>query len=200
MPRFTKADNEPEQTFESIRDKYQTLFDQKNTEKRSYLELVEIAKKRRTEAMEEAEKAYKNANIEEYHKLQDQIRFDDDEIKMYSDKANAIDKEPYITRAEFDEICRVIEKDFDKYVESDREKLTNIVKSMITIRDREYKRLIESNKFLKFAQLTLLKATNGLWRDGMLESFKVKELKNYEGLDFVRFVCSHNFVESYLKK
>ena len=60
--------------------------------------------------------------------------------------------------------------------------------------------MIESNEFLKFAQLTLLKATNGLWKNGMLESFNIKELKNYAGLDFVRFVCNHSFIESFIEK
>lgn len=195
MTKFTKID-----TLESLKEKYLSIYDQKNAEVNDYLEKAEAAKKRKIEAMEKAEQAYKDANTEEFHKWQDQIRLNDDAMKMYTDKASAIEKEPYITRAQFDEICKGVEKDFDLFVEQDRENLANIAKSMITIRDRELERMIEANEFLKFAQLTLLKATNGLWKNGMLETFNIKELKNYAGLDFVRFVCRHSFIESFIEK
>lgn len=199
MAKFTKTDRE-QATLESLKEKYLAIYDQKNAEMKNYQEKAETAKKRKIEAMEKAEQAYKNANTEEFHKWQDQIRLNDDAMKMYTDKASAIEKEPYITRAQFDEICKGVEKDFDLFVEQDRENLASIAKSMIAIRDRELERMIEANEFLKFAQLTLLKATNGLWKNGMLETFNIKELKNYAGLDFVRFVCRHSFIESFIEK
>ena len=198
MAKLTKTDRE-QSTLESLKEKYLAIYDQKNTEVKNYLEKAENAKKRKIEAMEKAEQAYKNANTEEFHKWQDQIRLNDDAMKMYKDKASAIEEEPYITRAQFDEICKGVEKDFDLFVEKDREELASIARTMIAIRDRELERMIESNEFLKFAQLTLLKATNGLWKNGMLETFNIKELKNYAGLDFVRFVCNHSFIESFIE-
>ncbi len=187
-------------TLESIKAKYQKIYDEKNEQRRDYLEKVETAKKKLAEASDAAEEAYRNANMTDYYKWQNEVRYNNDAISMYQRKADEIEKEPFITRKEFDELYRDVKTFFDGYVEHDRETLSKIVDGMIEIRDRECDKLIECNEFIKFAQLSLLKATNGLWRDGMLETFNVKQLNNYDGLEFVNFVCRHSFVEDHIKK
>lgn len=186
-------------TLENIKAKYQKIFDEKNGQRRDCLEKVETIKKRLVELREAAEKAYCEADEAEYHKLQNEIRYNSDTIAMYQNKADSIEREPFITRKEFDELCRDVKTFFDGYVEQDRDTLAKIVDGMIDIKNRECDKLIECNEFLKFAQLSLLKATNGLWRDGMLETFKVRELDNYAGLDFVNFVCNHYYVKDRVK-
>lgn len=187
-------------TLESIKAKYQKIYDEKNEQRRDYLEKVETAKKKLAEASDAAEEAYRNANMADYYKWQNEVRYNNDAISMYQRKADEIEKDPFITRKEFDELFRDVKTFFDGYVEQDRETLSKIVDGMIDIKNRECDKLIECNEFIKFAQLSLLKATNGLWRDGMLETFNIKQLDNYDGLDFVNFVCRHSFVEDHIKK
>ncbi len=184
-------------SFESIKSKYTKIYDERNELIKDYLTKVENAKKRLDEASEKAEAAYKDADMEAYHKWQNEIRYNNDAISMYQSKADRLKEDPIITRKEFDEIYRDLKIYFEDFIEHDRETLANIVRQMIVIRDREEGEVDKANEFLKFAQLELLKATHGLWRDGMLETTNIKQLDNYEGLTFVNFVCRHNFVEKY---
>ena len=188
------------ETLAAIKSKWKKVYDDKENEKRDYLEKAQAAKERMNKAMEEADKAYKNADMKAYGKAREEQRLCADAVQMYKDKAADIEKEPYITRKEFNEIFNQVKGYFDLIVEDDRENLANIVMEMVDIRDRESAELMEANEFIEFAQLKLLKATNGLYNEkGWLDSLSVKQLSNYEGLNFVRFVCSHDFVNETIK-
>lgn len=188
------------ENLETIKAKWLERYEAKEREKNEYLEKAEAAKARMNQAIEEADKAYKNADMKAYYKAQEEKRFNADAAQMYADKAAEIEREPYITRKEFNEIFADVKAYFDDFVADDQQSLAEIAMEMVEIRDRESQELIEANEFIKFAQLNLLKAKNGLYtEDGSLETFKVKELTNYEGLNFVNFVCRHYFVEDLVK-
>lgn len=188
------------ETLETIKSKWIKQYEAKEKEKNDYLEKAEEAKARMDQAIEAADKAYKNADMKAYYKAQEERRFNEDAAKMYADKAAEIEREPYITRKEFNEIFADVKDYFDMFVADDQERLADVAMEMVEIKERESQELSAANEFIKFAQLKLLKATNGLWsEDGSLETFKVKELNNYEGLNFVNFVCRHYFVEDLVK-
>lgn len=188
------------ETLETIKARWIKQYEAKEKEKNEYLEKAEEAKARLDQAIEAADKAYKNADMKAYYKAQEERRFNEDAAKMYADKAAEIEREPYITRKEFNEIFADVKAYFDMFVADDQERLADVAMKMVEIKERESQELSAANEFIKFAQLKLLKATNGLWsEDGSLETFKVKELKNYDGLNFVNFVCRHYFVEDLVK-
>ena len=185
---------------ETIKTKWLERYEAKEKEKNEYLEKAEAAKARMNQAIEEADKAYKNADMKAYYKAQEEKRFNSDAAQMYADKAAEIEKEPYITRKEFNEIFADTKAYFNDFVSDDQKSLADIAMQMLEIKERESQELDKANDFIKFAQLKLLKATNGLWtEDGALETFKVKEITNYEGLNFVRFVCDHYFIKELIK-
>lgn len=189
------------ETLETIKARWIKQYETKEKEKNEYLEKAEEAKARMDQAIEAADKAYKNADMKAYYKAQEERRFNEDAAKMYADKAAEIEREPYITRKEFNEIFADVKAYFDMFVANDQERLADVAMKMVEIRDRESEELKKCNDFIRFAQLNLLKATNGLWtEDGSLISFKVKELTNYSGLNFVNFVCNHYFVEDLIKE
>lgn len=188
-------------TLEEIKSKWLKNYEEKEKEKADFLEKYEIAKERIKQALSAADRAYKNADMKAYYKAQEDKRFNEDAAKMYLDKVQEIEREPYITRKEFNEIFGDVKAYFDNFVADDREKLAEVAMQMLEIRERESKELLEANAFIKFAQLNLLKAKNGLYsEDGSLETFKVKELTNYEGLNFVRFVCNHSFISELISE
>ncbi len=197
MPRLTAQNIE---SLEDIKTRWLNIYEEKEAERKEYLEKAQAAAERMNEAIEAADQAYKKADMKAYNKAQEDRRFNADAVQMYKDKAADIEKKPYITRKEFDQIYNDVKTYFDNVVESDRGALADIASQMVKIRDKESATFIAANDFLEFAQLNLLKAKKGLYTaDGMLETFSTKKVSNCDGLNFVNFVCSHYFIEDLMK-
>lgn len=187
-------------SLEDIKTRWLNIYEEKEAERKDYLEKAQAAAERMNEAIEAADQAYKKADMKAYNKAQEDRRFNADAMQMYKDKAADIEKKPYITRKEFDQICIDVRAYFDNVVESDRGALADIASQMVKIRDKESATFIAANDFLEFAQLNLLKARNGLYTaDGALETFQTKKVSNCDALNFVNFVCSHYFIEDLMK-
>lgn len=156
------------------------------------------AKAREAEAIKAADIAYKNTDIEEYHRAQEEARLSGDAIKMYEEKLAELDKAPFISKDQFNEIHADIINYLGDMVAADKEKLRAIVKDMIAIKDNELTVLGEGNKLLEHVQRDLLKDPCGVFAsNGAFVPMpnKVKRFKDYSVSEFLRFVTSHPLAE-----
>lgn len=163
-----------------------------------YTEKLENAKKRKAEALEAAEKAYKNAQIKDYHKAQDEGRVNSDAIQMYVSKLEELKKEPLISKAKFNELREDIAGYLGEIVGEDKESLRSLVSEMIVIKNREWAVLEEGNNLIEHIQRDLLKDPCGIFaKNGVFieQPHMVKKFRDYSTSEFLNFVTSHPFVE-----
>lgn len=163
-----------------------------------YTENYENAKKREEEALEAAEKAYKKAKVEDYHKSQEKARLNHDVIQMYAAKLEELKKEPVITKEKFNELREDIAGYLGEIVEKDKESLREIVKEMLEIKDSEGAILEEGNALIEHLQKDLLKDPCGLFSASgnfIPQPNQVKKFKDYSVAEFLRFVTNHPLVE-----
>ena len=188
-------------TLEEINSKWLKNYEEKEKEKADFLEKYEIAKERIKQAVSAADRAYKNADMKAYYKAQEDKRFNEDAAKMYLDKVQEIEREPYITKKEFSELFKETENYFKSVVEQDRESLADVAMEMVRIKEKESAALSAANEFIKFAQVDLLKSPDRLMSEsGMVEIMGVKQLRDYDALNFVRFVCNHSFISELISE
>lgn len=185
-------------SFEEVKAEVKAIEDKRNKVVAEYEEKLENAKKREAAAQEEAEKAYKKAKVEDYHKAQEEARINHDAIQMYAAKLEDLKKEPVITKEKFNELREEIADYLGGVVEEDKESLRELVKEMIDIRDTEEPILDEGNALIEHLQKDLLKDPCGLFTANgnfIPQPNQVKRFKDYTILEFLRFVTQHSLVE-----
>lgn len=168
-----------------------------------YTEKLENAKKRKAEALEAAEKAYKKAKIEDYHKAQDEERINSDAIKMYESKLAELRNEPVISNAKFKELHGDIAAYLANIVGEDKEDLRELVVEMVKIKEAESEILTEGNALIEHIQKDLLKDPCGLFTKsgGFIEQpNKVKKFRDYSVMEFLNFVTNHPLVSDLVKR
>ena len=186
-------------SFEEVKAEVKAIEDKRNKVVAEYEEKLENAKKREAAAQEEAEKAYKKAKVEDYHKAQEEARINHDAIQMYAAKLEDLKKEPVITKEKFNELREEIADYLGGVVEEDKESLRELVKEMIDIRDTEEPILDEGNALIEHLQKDLLKDPCGLFTANgnfIPQPNQVKRFKDYTILEFLRFVTQHSLVEN----
>lgn len=163
----------------------------------AYMEKREAAKEREAAALEEAEKAYKKAKVEDYHKAQEEARTNHDAIQMYAAKVEELKREPVITKAKFDELREDIAEYLGVIVAEDKENLRDLVSEMVEIKDREGHFLTEGNALIEHLQKDLLKDPCGLFAkngDFIPQPHMIKKFKDYSVSEFLNFVTQHPLV------
>ena len=184
--------------FEEVKAEVAEIEAKRNKVIADYTEKYENAKKREEEALEAAEKAYKKAKVEDYHKAQEEARVNHDAIQMYAAKLEELKKEPLITKAQFDELRADIAEHLGGIVAEDKESLRDLVKKMIEIKESEGKILEEGNALIEHLQKDLLKDPCGLFAANgnfIPQPNQVKKFRDYSVAEFLRFVTNHPFVE-----
>lgn len=184
--------------FEEVKAEVAEIEAKRNKVIADYTEKYENAKKREEEALEAAEKAYKKAKVEDYHKSQEEARLNHDAIQMYAAKLEELKKEPVITKEKFNELREDIAGYLGETVEKDKESLREIVKEMLEIKDSEGAILEEGNALIEHLQKDLLKDPCGLFSASgnfIPQPNQVKKFKDYSVAEFLRFVTNHPLVE-----
>lgn len=184
--------------FEEVKAEVAEIEAKRNKVIADYTEKYETAKKREEEALEVAEKAYKKAKVEDYHKAQEEARLNHDAIQMYAAKLEELKKEPVITKEKFNELREDIAGYLGEIVEKDKESLREIVKEMLEIKDSEGAILEEGNALIEHLQKDLLKDPCGIFSASgnfIPQPNQVKKFKDYSVAEFLRCVTSHPLVE-----
>ena len=184
--------------FEEVKAEVAEIEAKRNKVIADYTEKYENAKKREAAALEAAEKAYKKAKVEDYHKSQEEARLNHDAIQMYAAKLEELKKEPVITKEKFNELREDIAGYLGETVEKDKESLREIVKEMLEIKDSEGAILEEGNALIEHLQKDLLKDPCGLFSASgnfIPQPNQVKKFKDYSVAEFLRFVTNHPLVE-----
>lgn len=180
------------ENLESIKAKVSKIVEAKNAERAACIEKYEIALKRKEEALEEAQKAYEEANTSAYHAAQDKIRESSDAANMFKDRADIVERSPYITQAEFNELLKKIEDNQDKKIEADREQLAGAFRLIRDIYKREDQEIGEINDFIKYLQLEVLKKMPGLTANNGLFIEQPSKIPHYLNTRLLGFLHSIN--------
>lgn len=184
--------------FEEVKAEVAEIEAKRNKVIADYTEKYENAKKREEEALEAAEKAYKKAKVEDYHKSQEEARLNHDAIQMYAAKLEELRKEPVIDKAKFSELREDIAGYLGEIVAEDKESLRDLVSEMVEIREREGAILEEGNALIEHLQKDLLKDPCGLFTSNgnfIPQPNQVKKFKDYSVAEFLNFVTNHPLVE-----
>lgn len=150
------------ETLESIKARVDKIVEEVNIEHAACIRKYEESIKRKEEALEEAQEAYNAANTKAYHAAQDKIRESTDTANMFKDRADTIERSPYITQEEFNDIWNQINELQDKKVSEDMERLAGVFQVIKEIYDREDQEIGEINDFIKYLRLKVLKNMPGL--------------------------------------
>lgn len=184
--------------FEEVKAEVKKIEEKHNKVVNDFTQKYEAAQERRAAALEAAEKAYKNAKIEDYHKAQEEARINADAIELYGAKLEELKKEPVITKEQFKELQGDIVVHLGETVEKDKERLRDLVKTMIEIKEKEWEILEEGNALIEHCQKDLLKDPCGLFASNgrfIPQPNQVKKFKDYSVMEFLRFVTNHPLVE-----
>lgn len=184
--------------FEELKAEVAEIEAKRNKVVAEYTEKYETAKKREEEALEAAEKAYKKAKVEDYHKAQEEARMNHDAIQMYAAKLEELKKEPVITKEKFNELREDIAGYLGEIVAKDKESLREIVKEMLDIKESEGDILDEGNALIEHIQKDLLKDPCGIFcanGNFVPQPSQVKRFKDYSVAEFLNFVTNHPLVE-----
>ena len=190
-------------SFEEVKAEVKALEEKRNKVVAEYTQKLEAAKEREAAAQEEAEKAYKKAKVEDYHKAQDEARISHDAIQMYAAKLEELNKEPVITKKQFDELRKDIAEYLGGIVAEDKESLREIVKEMLEIKESEGGELEEGNALIEHLQKDLLKDPCGLFTANgnfIPQPNQVKKFRDYSVAEFLNFVTNHPLVEDLVEK
>lgn len=185
-------------SFEEVKAEVKAIEEKRNKIVAEYTEKHEAAKEREAAALEAAEKAYKKAKVEDYHKAQEEARVNHDAIQMYAAKLEELKKEPLITKAQFDEMRADIAEHLGGIVAEDKESLREIVKEMLEIKESEGAILEEGNALIEHLQKDLLKDPCGLFAANgnfIPQPNQVKKFRDYSVSEFLNFVTNHPLVE-----
>lgn len=188
---------------EEVKAEVKAIEEKHNKVIADYTEKLEAAKAREAAALEEAEKAYKKAKVEDYHKAQDEARISHDAIQMYAAKLEELNKEPVITKKQFDELRKDIAEYLGGIVAEDKESLREIVKEMLEIKESEGGELEEGNALIEHLQKDLLKDPCGLFTSNgnfIPQPNQVKKFRDYSVAEFLNFVTNHPLVEDLVEK
>lgn len=188
---------------EEVKAEVKAIEEKHNKVIADYMEKLEAAKAREAAALEEAEKAYKKAKVEDYHKAQDEARISHDAIQMYAAKLEELNKEPVITKKQFDELRKDIAEYLGGIVAEDKESLREIVKEMLEIKESEGGELEEGNALIEHLQKDLLKDPCGLFTSNgnfIPQPNQVKKFRDYSVAEFLNFVTNHPLVEDLVEK
>ena len=188
---------------EEVKAEVKAIEEKHNKVIADYTEKLEAAKAREAAALEEAEKAYKKAKVEDYHKAQDEARISHDAIQMYAAKLEELNKEPVITKKQFDEFRKDIAEYLGGIVAEDKESLREIVKEMLEIKESEGGELEEGNALIEHLQKDLLKDPCGLFTANgnfIPQPNQVKKFRDYSVAEFLNFVTNHPLVEDLVEK
>ena len=189
-------------SFEEVKAEVKAIEEKRNKIVAEYTEKHKAAKEREAAALEAAEKAYKKAKVEDYHKAQEEARVNHDAIQMYAAKLEELKKEPLITKAQFDEMRADIAEHLGGIVAEDKESLREIVKEMLEIKESEGAILEEGNALIEHLQKDLLKDPCGLFTANgnfIPQPNQVKKFKDYSVAEFLNFVTNHPLVEDLVK-
>lgn len=183
---------------EEVKAEVKAIEEKHNKVVADYEEKLKAAKEREAAALEDAEKAYKKAKVEDYHKAQEEARVNHDAIQMYAAKLEDLKREPVITKEKFKELREEIAEYLGGIVAEDKESLRDLVKEMIEIKESEGEILEEGNGLIEHLQKDLLKDPCGLFASNgnfIPQPNQVKKFKDYSVAEFLRFVTNHPFVE-----
>ena len=188
--------------FEEVKAEVKAIEDKHNKIIADYTEKLKAAREREAAALEAAEKAYKKAKVEDYHKAQEEGRINHDAAQMYSAKLEDLKREPAMTKELFEELRADIAEYLGGIVAEDKESLRDLVREMVDIRDSELEVLEEGNALIEHMQRDLLKdpcgriAANGAF---VADDKMVKRFKDYSIAEFLKFVTNHPLVEDLIE-
>ena len=152
------------------------------------------AREREAAALEAAEKAYKSAKVDLYHKCQEEVRLNQDAAKMYESKLMALKSEKLISKDDFENYFKVICEDLNTMVESDLKRIAELVSEMIEIQKKERDIISDTNIFIKHMQKDILKDIPGCINNyGQFVEYpqQYKKFKDYKVCEFVRLIRTH---------
>ena len=190
-------------SIEEVKAEVKEIEEKRNKIVAEYTQKLEAAKEREAAALEAAEKAYKKAKVEDYHKAQEEARINHDAIQMYAAKLEDLKKEPVITKAQFEELRADIAENLGDIVAEDKESLREIVKEMLEIKESEGAILEEGNALIEHLQKDLLKDPCGIFcanGNFVPQPNQVKKFKDYSVAEFLRCVTSHPLVEDLVER
>lgn len=188
--------------FEEVKAEVKAIEEKHNKLVAEYTEKKAAAKDREAAALEAADKAYKKAKVEDYHKAQEEARVNHDAIQMYSAKLEELNKEPVITKEKFKELREEIAEYLAGIVAEDKESLRDLVKEMVDIRESEGEILEEGNNLIEHLQRDLLKDPCGIFAANgafVPQPNQVKKFRDYSVAEFLRFVTNHPLVEDLIE-
>lgn len=189
--------------FEAVKAEVKEIEEKFNKKVEDYTQKYEAAQERKAAALEAAEKAYKKAKIEDYHKAQEEARSSTDAMELYGAKLEELKKEKIITKEQFEKLRGEIAEYLGGVVKEDEARLRDLVKTMVEIKEKESKILDEGNALIEHCQKGLLKDPCGIYtQSGRLieQPNQVKLFKEYRVIEFVRFITKHPLVEDFAEK
>lgn len=186
------------ESIEAIKERVKAIQDKQDKIYEEYREKWQNAYDRKEKAIKEADKAYSKAKPEEYHKQQEEVRLNTDALQMYGSKLSELDKEPWITKEEFEGFYNSICEYLQAIVEEDRKSLAELAKQMIEIRERESQEIKEGNELIEKLQKDFLKDPCGIFsKSGEFVPMpgRLKRFKDTKVLEFVNMICEYPLIK-----
>lgn len=183
---------------EEIKEKVRKIEEAHEKEREKYSIMYTEAREREKEAQAAAEKAYKKAEIENYHKALEEARACADAMKLYGNKVQEVDFSPWIDEEAFKGLYEEICDHLAGIVEEDKAILAELCAKMLEIKEREDKAITEGNKLIEHIQRDLLKdpcGTTTAAGNFVEMPFKVKRFKDLGVLEYINFVSAHPFIK-----
>lgn len=121
---------------------------------------LQSAKEMKEQANTQVMETFNSGDVAAYHAAQDQARTVSDAINMYESKVAALNKEPLITKEEFDSYSSEIIAELDKANKEASKKIARIIDEQIEPIAKEVSdMIIMGNGLIERLQLDLLKDT-----------------------------------------
>ena len=144
---------------------------------------LEVSIEKHKKAMEEADNAsadaYAKADLLGYHKAQDEHRAEYDAVCMLSDKLNALKRQQYLTKAEYESMVSEIMGELDAVTAEGKKKLCGLIEQMKPIMEETEEAIKRGNELLTILQRDLYKDPKYLGTPEMARRSYEKRYRNY---------------------
>ena len=185
------------ESLEEIKAEVEKAVYAREAEMENNLQKAAEAKERRNKALDEAQAAYKNADIKAYHKAKDEARLSEDAANMYEGIAKEIESMPYITKTQYEDYTGRITSHLDLFVNEENITLEELISELKDMQQRISQEVAEGNTLLGFVQKRAYKDPCGIvTKNGefMPQAYKEKRYKNIEILEALNFMLAHPYL------
>ena len=151
----------------------------------------------------EAAKCYEATDIKGYHKAQDEYRASNDATDMFRNKIANMEKEPYISEAEFQQAANTIYEELNDEVEVAGAEIADLVKQIMAISERTSASINKWEQYVLDVQKNVRKdnchiiTSAGVDTD-VTDSARLKRFNNKKVFSYVEHVRNHPFINKYL--